>query len=126
MECSTTSLGMGETMDNLPVKQSDTPTLPTHQPNGKFAKGNKFGGDPLIAKLQSFRKVVLNSVTQRELREVMKALVRKAVDGDVNAAKLILERTCGKLDPNTQVNVTNVNPNSVTICIKQEDDDNLK
>lgn len=95
-------------------------------PNGKFAPNNKLavhGGNPWISQIQKFQKTVLNSVTQKELRAVMKAMIREACAGDVNAAKLILERTCGKLPPDTQITMTNVSQGSITINIKQDEDD---
>ena len=108
-----------------PVKAEIVPAkqMPTGlDSRGKFAKGNKLGGNPYTSEIQKFQRCVLTSIKQKELRDVMRAMLKRAVEGDVNAAKLILERLCGKMDLGTQVNVTNVNPNTVTICIKQEDE----
>lgn len=87
---------------------------------GKFAKGNKLGGNPYTSEIQKFQRCVLTAVKQKELREIMHKMVQLAIAGDINAAKLVLERTCGKLPADSQINVTNVNPNTVTIYIKQE------
>jgi hypothetical protein len=101
--------------------------VPTHRtaPNGKrlFAPGNKLGhGNPFAKRQLEFNRTLMNSVTKKEFRQIMHAMVMKAIDGDVNAARLVVERLCGKIKDDAQVSVTNVNPNSVTICIKQEGD----
>lgn len=64
--------------------------------DGRFLPGNTAGrGNPLAKKAQRLRAELMRSVTTGELREIVKALVKAAVDGDVQAARLLLDRTLG-------------------------------
>lgn len=63
---------------------------------GRFAPGNRAGrGNPLNRKAQRLRSAVLRAATAAEVKQVMQKLVKLAVDGDVAAAKLWLERLLG-------------------------------
>ena len=63
---------------------------------GRFTKGNNFGkGNPLARKAQRLRSTLMAATTTSELRQIVKALVRAAVEGDVQAARLLLDRTLG-------------------------------
>jgi hypothetical protein len=44
---------------------------------------------------------LLEAVTIEELREVVRSVLEQALSGDIQAAKLILERCCGRAEPST-------------------------
>lgn len=79
---------------------STTPTQPpTHKPNGQFAKGNKLGpGNPYAKRVHQLKQAVYATVTMKDLKGVIKAMVHKAQQGDVAAARLIMEYAIGKPD----------------------------
>lgn len=105
-----------------PVKAEIVPK-PSHLPNGKFAPGNDISrGNPYFAQMQKFQRCVLDSVKQAELRAVIKAMIEKAKEGDVNAARLIIERVCGKMPQDAGIQVTNVSQGNMTIRIQLENE----
>jgi len=58
---------------------------------------------PAPAKLgqyyEAMRQVVCDSVSEKDVAEIMKSLVARAKDGDVNAAKLVLAQVAGPAAP---------------------------
>lgn len=64
---------------------------------GRFGSGNKFGkGNPSNQRAQKLRSSMLAAVTKKDMREIIKAMVKKAIKGDAQAAKLVLSYTIGK------------------------------
>jgi hypothetical protein len=70
----------------------------THCEDGKFAKGNKLGkGNPHAQKIAQLKAAVLDAVTAEDVKAVISKLVSLARDeGDVAAAKVLLDRVFGK------------------------------
>lgn len=65
--------------------------------NGRFLPGNPGGpGNPQAARVAKLRAAMLAAVTPAQVKQVMRSLVQKAIDGDVAAARLVLERSTGK------------------------------
>lgn len=65
---------------------------------GRFLKGHCGGpGNPNIARLAEYRKAMREAVTPGQLRAVLRKLLSKAQGGDVLAAKILLDRTLGKV-----------------------------
>ena len=88
----------------------------------RFKVGNTASrGDPLIAKLQEFRKTIQSSVSKKNVRDIMKAMIEKAKKGDVKAAQLVLERVAGKVKDNTEISVTNGQSQELTIKLTTEE-----
>ena len=73
----------------------------TNGPNGRdargrFVRGNQGGpGNPHARKVAQLRSALLKAVKLTDLRAIVKALVSQAKQGDVAAAKLLLERLLG-------------------------------
>ena len=68
--------------------------------NGRFAPGNRAGtGNPFARQVASLRQALLDSVTEADLAEVAQALLARAKQGDVAAAKLLLSYLIGKPEP---------------------------
>src|SRR5262245_42462087 len=81
----------------------DTATLPP-SPNttgrdaqGKFTRGDSGGpGNPFARQVARFRKVLLDSLTDEDLRAIAARFIELAKEGNVPAAKLLLSYTLGK------------------------------
>lgn len=64
---------------------------------GRFAKGNPGGpGNPHAKRAQEMRKAFYAAVSDEDLAEVVRALIREAKAGDVQAAREVLDRCLGK------------------------------
>ncbi|MEX0655535.1 MAG: hypothetical protein WD151_15545 [Phycisphaeraceae bacterium] len=64
---------------------------------GRFVKGNAGGpGNPHIQKVAKLKAVMLEAVTQKDLRAIVKVLIEKARAGDVTAAREVMDRCFGK------------------------------
>ena len=67
--------------------------------NGRFLPGNPGGpGNPQAARVAQLRAATLAAVTPAQIKRVMRSLLEKAIEGDVAAARLLLERCLGKDD----------------------------
>lgn len=65
--------------------------------HGRFAKGNKCGkGNPLNRRAQMLRAQCLRYMTPQKLWDVVDKLYEMAMEGDVLAARELLDRTLGK------------------------------
>lgn len=53
--------------------------------------------NPSAARAQQLRSEVLASVNSSDIKTVIRKLVEMSKNGDVQAAKLLLDRACGKL-----------------------------
>jgi hypothetical protein len=66
---------------------------------GRFAKGNKGGpGNPFGPRFAALRYAACDVVTPQNMRDILSALVLRALTGDVVAAKLVLAYALGKPD----------------------------
>ena len=64
---------------------------------GRFASGNRFGrGNPHAKAMADARAAIYEAVSEKDLAGVFKALVAKAKEGDVPAARLVVEYRAGK------------------------------
>jgi hypothetical protein len=67
------------------------------QADGRFAPGNAGGpGNPYARKVAEYRKALFECVSIEELGRVVAAIKKKALEGDVAAAKLIFQYVLGK------------------------------
>src|SRR5438067_6619721 len=75
---------------------AQTPTN-GHEANGRFARGNPGGpGNPFARQVAALRKVILDRLTEQDLLAITEALLAKAKEGSVSAAKLLLAYALGK------------------------------
>ena len=66
---------------------------------GRFGPGNNFGqGNPHAKRVAQLRTALLNAVSPEDLEAIIQALVQKARQGDVYAAREVLDRTLGKAE----------------------------
>ncbi|MFO0846785.1 MAG: hypothetical protein U0797_31210 [Gemmataceae bacterium] len=65
--------------------------------NGRFARGNPGGpGNPFARRVAQMRSLALEAVPDEDLTAILKKMVELAKEGDVPAAKLVLQYTLGK------------------------------
>jgi len=64
---------------------------------GRFAQGNRLGhGNPHAGRVARLRSALFEAVGEEDLRKVVAALMRAAEEGNVPAAREILDRTLGR------------------------------
>mgnify|MGYP006273182639 CR=1 len=65
---------------------------------GRFAPGNKAAkGNPHAKRVQDIRGAMLDTVTYKDVRDIVRSLIDKAKGGDVQAAREVLDRSLGKV-----------------------------
>jgi hypothetical protein len=68
--------------------------------DGKFCAGNTFArGNPFGRKLAAMRQAFIEAVTDDDIQAIAAVLIQKAREGDVAAAKLVLQYAIGKPAP---------------------------
>lgn len=78
-------------------KATDEPKPPTHQTNGKFAKGNRLGkGNPHAKKVGDHRAALMRAATPEDTMAIIAVLIDKAKLGEPWAVKEYLDRVLGK------------------------------
>lgn len=76
---------------------AEKPSLNGRNGKGQFTSGNKAGGgNPYASKLNEWRSVFVQAVTSGDIRAVIRKLVEKAKEGDINAAREVLTRCLGQ------------------------------
>ena len=86
-------------MDTTPNPTSENPhKSDSHRDaRGRFTKGNPGGsGNPFSRQTARLRQAALDAITPEDIRATLDALKKKALEGDVPAAKLLLSYTIGK------------------------------
>lgn len=95
-------------------KKEHTPSKPgDHDERGRFAKGNKAAvGRP--APRRELTMAFLGAVTRQEVIDLARKLLEDAMEGNMQAAKMLLDRLLGPVlqqeDLGTQISVTFVRP----------------
>jgi len=83
-----------------PLSPVGSDTAGGRAPDGRFARGNKAAkGNPTARKAQQLRVALMRAVGAGDVRRIVASMVKAAIAGDVQAAKLILERTLGPALP---------------------------
>ncbi len=82
------------------VQPADTPLRPSGDgqdpTTGRFVPGNRMGrGNPLARRANQLRVALYRECSAGDLSAVIRRLIDKARDGDVAAAKVLLERLLG-------------------------------
>ena len=80
-----------------PKKTPEKKPSKNHDSGGKFKAGNKAGkGNPYAKRTAQLRKVFFDAITDKDMHDVARALIRKAKKGDVLAIKELLMRLLGQ------------------------------
>ncbi len=67
--------------------------------SGRFVAGNRAGrGNPRNRQAQHLRCEMLEMVTEEDIEKIVRRLVAAAIDGDLNATRLLFDRLFGKPD----------------------------
>ena len=78
-------------------KPSTTAPYGGRRKDGTFAAGNQAAkGNPFARQVARLRSVLLESVTENDLRAIVQAVLDKARGGDLAAAKMVFDYTTGK------------------------------
>ena len=71
---------------------------------GRFAHGNPGGpGNPYAQKVQNLRRMLLDTVTEEDLKDVVCKLVAMAKDGSLRAVKELFDRLFGRARESIEV-----------------------
>lgn len=63
---------------------------------GRFTQGNKEGrGNPFAHKVNKLRAALLQEVSEKNIRAILKNVVKQAEQGDLAATKILLDRVFG-------------------------------
>ena len=77
-----------------------TETAGGRDSGGRFAAGNRGGpGNPFARQTAAARKAIADAVTAEQLAAIAAVMVKKALEGDVAAAKLVFAYAAGKPAP---------------------------
>ena len=65
--------------------------------SGRFVAGNPGGpGNPHARQVGQLRSALIEAVTDKDIERIFATLVRRAIEGDVRAAKEVLDRVLGR------------------------------
>jgi hypothetical protein len=65
--------------------------------HGRFTPGNSLAkGNPHAVRVAKLRSALLNTVTEDDMREIVRKLVSLAKDGDTIAARILFDRVLGR------------------------------
>ncbi len=82
---------------NTKTPETASPPSSERDEHGHFRAGNRGGpGNPFARQIAQLRQALLNAVSEADLLEIIDMLKRKAKEGDVAAARLLLSYTIGK------------------------------
>lgn len=63
---------------------------------GHFIKGNKEGrGNPHSKQVNAFRSALLEAVKEKDVKDIVKRLLKQALEGNMAASKILLDRLLG-------------------------------
>src|SRR5204862_2842231 len=83
--------------DPRPTESAAQVPTDGRETNGRWAKGNPGGpGNPFARRVAKLRQVIINRLTEEDLLAITEALLAKAKQGSVGAAKLLLAYGIGK------------------------------
>lgn len=83
-----------------PHRQQTAQTANGRDTRGRFTKGNRGGpGNPFARRLAHFRSLLLDCVTNDDIRQIMQKLLELARGGDLAAIKLLLTYAVGQPTP---------------------------
>jgi len=98
---------------------------------GRFTPGNPGGpGNPYARATAAFRSVMLETITEADIKAVVKILIKSARSGESWAIRELLDRTIGKATQAVEVSGPDARPLTLEEIVKatqtiigQDDDD---
>lgn len=72
---------------------------------GYFLPGHSIPGpgNPFAHRREHFNRLIFKHTTDDKILEVWNKIIQQAADGDIHAAKYVLDRVCGKAKENVEV-----------------------
>jgi len=102
----------GAIMDNLEPESNRS--LTERNAKGQFVKGNRAAvghKNHRARTAQQYKETLLNCITEQDIERVVRALIKKALAGDVSAIREVLDRCLGRVSQAEQT------PNDVEIVV---------
>jgi len=76
---------------------NNSPSTNGRNTNGRFVKGNPGGpGNPNARRVAHFRQVLMEAVSDEDLHDLARTLIKKGKGGDVAAIREVLDRLMGR------------------------------
>src|SRR5262249_59893105 len=95
--CPSPRSGVTPMSDPRPTDHAAQTPTSGHDAKGRWAKGNPGGPrNPFARQVAKLRKVIIHRLTEEDLLAIPEALLAKAKEGSVGAAKLLLAYGIGK------------------------------
>jgi hypothetical protein len=80
----------------MAVAETTAPTS-NHDASGRFVRGNRGGpGNPLGGRIGEMRQIIVDALTNDAVRKLADAMIERAQDGNVAAARLLLQYALGR------------------------------
>jgi hypothetical protein len=84
----------------MSTEQAANPNTEHRDEKGRFTIGNPGGaGNPFARQVAALRQALINAITPEEIQAVAKAMIQRAAEGNVQAAKLLFSYAIGKPQP---------------------------
>lgn len=81
--------------------------LTARDSRGRFLPGNPGGtGNPHSKKVQQLRSTMLKCITAKDMQVIVKTLIDKSKQGDLEATRLLFDRVLGKVPEAVALEVT--------------------
>jgi hypothetical protein len=92
-------------------------------PQHRFQKGNTYGkGNPHAVKMHQYYDQLFKAIGKKKFKDLALKIYERAMKGDMIAARLLVERLCGKLKETTEISVSNnENTEGLTIILKKRE-----
>jgi hypothetical protein len=74
----------------------DTSATPDRDQTGRFAPGNSGGPGRPRGKSEALRRAAEDAITPDHVAAIIRKATAQALQGNLTAARLVLERTCGR------------------------------
>ena len=91
---------MSDTINGAATSDTNKAVGNGRDSQGRFAAGNRGGpGNPFARQTAAMRRAIADAVTGQDLADVAAAMLKRAKDGNVAAAKLLFSYAAGKAAP---------------------------
>jgi hypothetical protein len=84
----------------MSTEQATNQATENRDAKGRFVMGNAGGpGNPFARQVAALRQALINAITPEDIQAVARALIQRAAEGNVQAAKLLFSYAIGKPQP---------------------------
>jgi hypothetical protein len=115
----------GSAVEQKPPAAKDAKEPGGRNDKGQFTAGNRFGrGNPFTRKLGAMRSAFLDAVTPADIQKLAAALLKMAIAGNLDAARLLLAYGIGKAG--AAVNPDEADLHEFALLARRPDKDELR